>query len=138
MKNLFVPASPVLSVSSLAADHLALRRSMQEGAALLEAANCAEAAQWLGRVRVAAVVCDETLPDGGWQDLLSLAARMDDPPPVLVTSRLADERLWAAVLELGGYDLLRKPFDPAELVRVWGALGVAQATVPPSAVRHAA
>jgi len=37
---------------------------------------------------------------------------------VIVASRLADERLWAEVLNLGGYDLLAKPFDRDELVRV--------------------
>jgi DNA-binding NtrC family response regulator len=37
---------------------------------------------------------------------------------LIVTDRLADERLWAEVLNLGGYDLLLKPFDPEELLRV--------------------
>jgi DNA-binding response OmpR family regulator len=35
-----------------------------------------------------------------------------------VTSRLADERLWAEVLSLGGYDVLMKPFDVSEVYRV--------------------
>ena len=37
---------------------------------------------------------------------------------LIVTDRLADERLWAEVLNLGGYDLLLKPFDPEEVLRV--------------------
>jgi DNA-binding response OmpR family regulator len=28
---------------------------------------------------------------------------------------LADEALWAEVLNLGGYDVLTKPFDPKEV-----------------------
>jgi hypothetical protein len=35
-----------------------------------------------------------------------------------VSSRLADESLWAEVLNLGGYDLLQTPFEPSELFRV--------------------
>jgi hypothetical protein len=35
-----------------------------------------------------------------------------------VSSRVADDRLWAEVLNLGGYDLLTNPFAPAEVSRV--------------------
>jgi len=35
-----------------------------------------------------------------------------------VTSRLADERLWAEALNLGAYDVLAKPFDSTEAMRV--------------------
>jgi FixJ family two-component response regulator len=34
-----------------------------------------------------------------------------------VTSRLADEYLWAEVLNLGGYDVLAKPLDKQEVSR---------------------
>jgi DNA-binding response OmpR family regulator len=36
---------------------------------------------------------------------------------LIVTSRLADEKLWAEALNLGAYDVLAKPFDRQELVR---------------------
>ena len=39
---------------------------------------------------------------------------------MIVTSRLADDRLWAEVLNLGGYDVLAKPFDASEVARVVG------------------
>ncbi len=35
-------------------------------------------------------------------------------------SHLADGRMWADVLNLGGYDLLMKPLDPVETLRVLG------------------
>ncbi len=35
-----------------------------------------------------------------------------------MTDRLADERLWSEVLNLGGYDVLLKPFEPGEVLRV--------------------
>jgi hypothetical protein len=37
---------------------------------------------------------------------------------VIVSSRLADERLWAEVLNLGGYDVLGMPFEPEKVLRV--------------------
>jgi DNA-binding response OmpR family regulator len=35
-----------------------------------------------------------------------------------VTSRTADECLWAEVLNLGGYDVLAKPFNSNEFIQV--------------------
>jgi FixJ family two-component response regulator len=37
---------------------------------------------------------------------------------LIVTSRLADEHLWAEALNLGAYDVLAKPFDQEEVIRV--------------------
>jgi FixJ family two-component response regulator len=37
---------------------------------------------------------------------------------LIVTSGLADAHLWAEVLNLGGYDVLAKPFDDQEVQRV--------------------
>jgi DNA-binding response OmpR family regulator len=45
---------------------------------------------------------------------------MAHPPLLLVVSKHADENLWAEVLNLGGYDVLLKPFERAEVVRVVG------------------
>ena len=39
-------------------------------------------------------------------------------PFFIVTSRLADERLWVEALNVGAYDVLVKPFDVTELKRV--------------------
>jgi DNA-binding response OmpR family regulator len=65
--------------------------------------------------RFAAVISDCSMPDGrNWKDLLAELQIFPDPPPLIVTSRLADERLWAEVLNMGGYDLLLQPFDAKE------------------------
>jgi FixJ family two-component response regulator len=58
------------------------------------------------------------LPDGRWQDILSSVTDADNPPCLIVSSNLADERLWAEVLNEGGYDLLPKPFESKEVTRV--------------------
>jgi DNA-binding NtrC family response regulator len=61
------------------------------------------------------VVC-EARETGNWQDLLEEAQGAESL--LLVVSRHADERLWAEVLNLGGFDVLSLPFDRAELRRV--------------------
>ncbi len=56
------------------------------------------------------------LSDGHcWKDILYELQAMSDPPTLIVADRLADEALWAEVLNLGGYDLLTKPFNAREV-----------------------
>jgi DNA-binding NtrC family response regulator len=65
------------------------------------------------------VIIDRSLSDGSsWKDVLTSLDRHVDRPQLIVADRFADEALWAEVLNLGGYDLLIRPFDPAELQRV--------------------
>jgi DNA-binding response OmpR family regulator len=66
---------------------------------------------------VAVVLCDTDLQCGSWQDMLEYFSRVRHPPLLIVTSRLADERLWAEALNLGAYDVLAKPFAPSEVIR---------------------
>jgi CheY-like chemotaxis protein len=81
------------------------------------AANCSEAVAVMQQRSPAVVICDDSLPDGSWRDVLDTAAALREPPAVVVTSRLANERLWAEVLNLGGYDLLARPLELTELRR---------------------
>ena len=59
--------------------------------------------------------CDDR-PEA-WKEILAELATLAHPPLLIVTSRTADERLWAEALNLGAYDVLAKPFDQAEVVR---------------------
>ncbi len=52
--------------------------------------------------------------------MLEYFSRLPDPPLLIVTSRLADEYLWAEALNLGAWDVLAKPFDREEVSRVLG------------------
>lgn len=111
----------VLSISASEPDHYSLGHLFSRTKwTLLEARSCEEGLRVLRACPVPVVVCDCLLPDGGWKDLIEEAAALPDPPVVIVTSRLADEKLWAEVMNLGGYDVLEKPFDQSELVRVVG------------------
>jgi DNA-binding response OmpR family regulator len=81
----------------------------------------------LAKRKFEVVVCERDLQPGSWKDVLEQAVILPDPPPLIVTSRLADEHLWAEALNLGAYDVLAKPFDRMETIRVvdaaWRAFG---------------
>lgn len=79
--------------------------------------NCLETILHVHRSLPRVVVCERDLPDGSWRDILEITASLPGPPPVIVTSRLADDYFWAEVLNLGGYDVLRKPLDKGEVSR---------------------
>jgi DNA-binding response OmpR family regulator len=64
------------------------------------------------------VLCEREGASGTWKDVLERAGTFSVPPLVIVTSRTADEYLWAEALNLGAYDVLSKPYHPAEVVRV--------------------
>lgn len=79
-----------------------------------------EAVDKASELRPAILICERDLPDGNWKDVLNGLESMVNPPLLLVVSRHADESLWAEVLNLGGYDVLLKPFDRSEVTRVVG------------------
>ncbi len=80
--------------------------------------TCGEAAEFLKRSEVSVVISGAELPDGSWQDLLEELNRHPVPPRLIVMCHAADDRLWADVLDRGGYDVLGEPFDPREVIRV--------------------
>jgi DNA-binding response OmpR family regulator len=63
------------------------------------------------------VLCACHLPDGDWKALLRLAGGLAHPPNLIVFTRLADDRLWAEVLSLGGFDVVAFPVNRVELFR---------------------
>ena len=87
---------------------------------VLSAESMRDAAKLLQARPVGVVLTEHDLEDGTWSDLLDLAASAPWSPPVVVVSRHADEAMWAQVLNLGGYDVLMKPFDATEVRRVVG------------------
>jgi DNA-binding response OmpR family regulator len=71
----------------------------------------------LDELAAGVVISDQRLPDGSWQDvLLELQCRRVEPV-LIVSSRLADDGLWAEVLNLGGCDVLATPFQAREVIR---------------------
>lgn len=68
--------------------------------------------------KVPIVLCERESVAGSWKDVLESVGTFSAPPMLIVTSRTADEYLWAEALNLGAYDVLSKPYHPAEVVRV--------------------
>jgi len=62
------------------------------------------------------IFCEPALPDGTWQDLLDFSRK------VVVVSRLADESVWADVLNRGGYDVLASPLEERAVRDVLGSV----------------
>jgi DNA-binding NtrC family response regulator len=71
----------------------------------------------MGRREIGVVICERNLSPGSWIDVLEEVGLLQNAPSLIVTSRLADDRLWAEALNLGAYDVLAKPFERLELVR---------------------
>ena len=59
------------------------------------------------------------LPDDDWRQVLAQLETLQSEPVLIVASHLADEDVWAEVLNLGAFDLLLSaPFVPEEVLRV--------------------
>jgi DNA-binding response OmpR family regulator len=80
--------------------------------------NCHEAQRRLKQTQIGVVLCDSDLPDGNWKELLERVSGFPTPPLMIVTSTNTDSALWAQVLNLGAYDVLTKPFDRSEVIRI--------------------
>jgi DNA-binding response OmpR family regulator len=121
---------PVLSISPMDEDHFFLQDILNRLQGTLDpsrtftvdsCATLAAARAALRKSQFEVVLCERDLSPGSWKDVLDQVTILPDPPSLIVTSRLADERLWAEALNLGAYDVLAKPFDSKEALRVIGA-----------------
>ena len=100
-------------------ERAALRRILSGAEwALRVAPSFATAEEALRSASFGVVICGCRLADCRWQDVLIRIQRMPVPPQLIVADRLADELLWAEVLNLGCYDLLTTPFAAEEVLRV--------------------
>src|ERR1017187_3856563 len=102
----------VLSVSPVAEDYFSLKAALKLPKWELRSADSLKSAlAVIRRSKVGLVICERDLSPGTWIDMLKAWGLLRDAPALIVTSRLADERLWAEALNLGAYDVLAKPFE---------------------------
>ncbi len=129
------PRRRVLFIGAEHDEHASLRQILDPAGWEFQAAFTARGgmdALWRSEPAIPVVVCNHTLPDGDWRRILTVVERAPSAPKLLVSSRLADERLWAEVLNLGAFDLLLGgPFDREEVLRVlenawWASEGSAK------------
>ena len=111
----------ILLVSPYQEDYASLRRILHNDGWRIRRCDCGnEAVAHLDSTAPSIVLCESNLPDGTWKDVLARMQALKNPPLLLVISRHADENLWGEVLNLGGYDVLLKPFERSEVTRVLG------------------
>ncbi len=109
----------VLSVSPAEEDHRSLKTILGGSEwTVFEARDLPSALALLPHREIAVVVCEQFLQPGAWIDVLERLNALPAPPSLIVTSRCADERLWAEALNLGAWDVLAKPFRRSETLRV--------------------
>lgn len=108
-----------LLVSDSEEDHRFMNQVFfQKGWMLFRTENVRGALSFLRENEIPVVISERDVPGGGWKQILLALQQLARPPLLVVTSRLADEYLWAEVLNLGGHDVLAKPFRAKELVWV--------------------
>jgi len=100
-------------------DHSSLQSIIHHANAMLfKARDLISALNLLHRQEIAIVFCERDLfPGGTWVDMLEHINTLPSAPSLIVTSRMADDRLWSEVLNRNGWDVLAKPFDPTEVIR---------------------
>jgi len=113
----------VLSVSPDHEDCASLQNIFESHWAVIGSATVASALSVLRQIPIPVVLCDCEVSSGTWGEMLDDLSRFPDPPLLIVTSRLADERLWAEALNLGAWDVLAKPFDAGEVNRIVSIAG---------------
>jgi DNA-binding NtrC family response regulator len=119
----------ILPVNSSVKDWNHLQRIVQNrhrnhtpglGWMLLARATWPAALKTLRESAIPVVVCETERTksrNANWREVLAQLQDLPHPPSLIVTSRLADERLWAEALNLGAYDVLAEPFNEDEVVR---------------------
>jgi DNA-binding NtrC family response regulator len=108
----------VLSVSPFADDHLDLQSIFSHSNwRLSRAANCDEAVASVRRSHIPVIISEKELAGSCWRTMLRRIHQLElrPGPRLIVSARLADDQLWSEVLNLGGYNVLEKPFDQREV-----------------------
>lgn len=85
---------------------------------LFEARDRRRALECLEKNPVQVVVAESQIADWNWRRILADLRHLTPVPQLVVTSRTADDYLWAEVLNVGGFDVLAQPLDRDEVERV--------------------
>jgi DNA-binding response OmpR family regulator len=80
--------------------------------------SCHSALQCLSWRCPCLIVCERSLRDGTWRDLLGFSRTSPGQPPVIVSSQHPDRNFYAEVLNMGGFDVIARPFKSQEVLHV--------------------
>ena len=113
------PSVSALMVGEFENDRLLVHGIFSKlGWRLFEAQTRRQAMHCLEQNPVQVVMAESHVPHWNWKMVLRDLRRLLHPPQLIVTSKLADDTLWAEVLNVGGYDVLARPFQSDEVERV--------------------
>ena len=105
------------------------------GAGVTTAPTCRDARRMIRNgVRFDVIVCDLTLPDGNWSDVMRDVIETSNNACVVIRAPDADQRLWSEALWRGAYDILVEPYSREEAQRTLE--GAARATEMLALVRR--
>jgi DNA-binding NtrC family response regulator len=76
-----------------------------------------EALRRLNAFETPVVICEASLPDGTWRDLVAEFEFMARPPRLIVMS-WQNPSLWAELLKMSGCDMLEKPLEASAFFEV--------------------
>jgi two-component system response regulator YesN len=108
-----------LLISPEEQDHHMVNALFERNGWALRSAECfPSASAILQQTPISIVVTERDLPFGNWKDVLEASQHLRIVPLIIVISRFADDYLWAEALNLGVYDVLLKPLEESEVVRV--------------------
>jgi DNA-binding NtrC family response regulator len=108
----------VLSVSPNHEDCASLEGILDSQWTVIAGSTIAPALSALREIPIPIVIYDCDVSSGSWSEMLERISLLPDPPLFIVSSRLADDRLWAEALNLGAWDVLAKPFEADEVIRI--------------------
>jgi len=83
------------------------------------APNYESALKQIEREEFAVILCDRDRTTGcqGWGDAVQKMVAASPHSCVILTSSVKDDHLWQELIELGGYDVLTKPFQAERVIR---------------------
>ncbi len=106
----------VLLISPDAGDHIVIRHAFDHSNwVLYQCHSLEEGLELLREQAVPVAIVEERLAGADWRDALRAFGAASRPPKLIVASFGADSSLWAEVINLGGYDVLAKPWNEREL-----------------------
>ena len=107
-----------LLVGSFEHDRQLVRDVFQNsGWRLFESQDRRHALSYLAKHPIQVVVTETEIPGWNWKRVLDDLRKMAHPPQLIVTSRHADDRLWAEALNVGAFDVLPQPFERFDVQR---------------------
>ena len=106
----------VLLLSPDARDHILIRHVFDHSNWVLhQRHSIEEGVRFVRDHPLPVVITEERLAGANWRDVLHAVGSLAKPPKLIVTSDNADATLWAEVINLGGYDVLAKPWNEREM-----------------------